>query len=197
MTQAQKSRSRPEPAQLPKGDVIRILLEQHARINELFGRIRNASGKSKQQLFDELRRLLTAHEAAEEMIVRPVTRAASGGNRIASARNAEEGKATQMLANLERLGSSSPGFSVELAELETNVVEHAQHEETEEFPLITTTRSEQQRAWMGMAVRAVETLAPTHPHVTAAGSTIAQYVLGPMVSLLDHGRDAAKKVLAR
>jgi iron-sulfur cluster repair protein YtfE (RIC family) len=197
MTQAQKSRSRPEPAQLPKGDVIRILLEQHARINELFGRVRNASGKSKQQLFEELRRLLTAHEAAEEMIVRPVTRAASGGSRTASARNAEEGKATQMLANLERLGPSSPGFSAELAELETNVVEHAQHEETEEFPLIITTRSEQQRAWMGMAVRAVETLAPTHPHVTAAGSTIAQYVLGPMVSLLDHGRDAAKKVLAR
>lgn len=196
MAQAQKSRSRPEPAQLPKGDVVRILLEQHARIDELFGRVRNASGKSKQQLFDELRRLLTVHEAAEEMIVRPVTRAASGGRRVASARNAEEGKATHRLANLERLGSSSPGFSAELAELETNVVQHARHEETEEFPLIIETRSEQQRAWMGMAVRAVETLAPTHPHVTAAGSTIAQYVLGPIASLLDHGRDAAKKVLA-
>ena len=81
----------------------------------------------------------------------------------------------------------------ELAELETNVVQHAQHEETEEFPLIIETRSEQQRAWMGMAVRAVQTLAPTHPHVTAAGSTIAQYVLGPIASLLDHGRDAAKR----
>jgi hypothetical protein len=54
MAPAQKSRSRPEPAQLPKGDVVRILLEQHMRIDELFGRVRNASGKSKQQLFDEL-----------------------------------------------------------------------------------------------------------------------------------------------
>jgi Hemerythrin HHE cation binding domain len=109
MAQAQKGRSRPEPAQLPNGDVVRILLEQHARINELFGRLRNTSGRSKQQLFDELRRLLTVHEAAEEMIVRPVTRAASGGHRVASARNAEEGKATHLLANLERLGPSSPG----------------------------------------------------------------------------------------
>jgi hypothetical protein len=158
--------------------------------------VRNASGKSKQQLFDELRRLLTVHEAAEEMIVRPVTRAASGGHRVASARNAEEGKAARLLANLDRLGPSSPGFSAGLAALETDVVQHAQHEESEEFPLIIETRSEQQRAWMGMAVRAVETLAPTHPHVTAAGSTIAQYVLGPIASLLDHGRDAAKKVLA-
>jgi hypothetical protein len=89
-----------------------------------------------------------------------------------------------------------PGFSAEFAALETDVVQHAQHEESEEFPLIVETRSEQQRAWMGMAVRAVQTLAPTHPHVTAAGSTIAQYVLGPIASLLDHGRDAAKKVLA-
>jgi hypothetical protein len=54
MAQAHKGRSRPEPAQLPKGDVVRILLEQHMRIDELFGRVRNASGKSKQQLFDEL-----------------------------------------------------------------------------------------------------------------------------------------------
>ena len=88
----------------------------------------------------------------------------------------------------------APGFSAEFAALETDVVQHAQHEESEEFPLIVETRSEQQRAWMGMAVRTVETLAPTHPHVTAAGSTIAQYVLGPIASLLDHGRDAAKKV---
>ena len=53
MAPAQKSRSRPEPAQLPNGDAVRILLEQHARIDELFGRVRNASGKSKQQLFEE------------------------------------------------------------------------------------------------------------------------------------------------
>jgi hypothetical protein len=59
--------------------------------------------------------------------------------------------------------------------------------------ILGTHSSEQQRAWMGMAVRAVQTLAPTHPHVTAAGSTIAQYVLGPIASLLDHGRDAAKR----
>jgi Hemerythrin HHE cation binding domain len=140
MAQAQKKgRSRPEPAQLPQGDVVRILLEQHARINELFGRLHNASGRSKQQLFDELRRLLTVHEAAEEMIVRPVTRAASGGHRVASARNAEESKAAHLLANLERLGPSSPGFPAELAALETDVVQHAQHEE---FPLIIETRCE-------------------------------------------------------
>src|SRR2546429_6990329 len=186
MAQAQKSRSRPEPAQLPKGDVVRILLEQHTRIDELFGRVRNASGKSKQQLFDELRRLLTVHEAAEEMIVRPVTRAASGGHRVASARNAEEGKATHLLANLERLGSSSPGFSAELAALETNVVQHAQHEETEEFPLIIETRSEQQRAWMGMAERAVETLAPTAPHVTRPGSALCPDRLRPNAFLPEH-----------
>jgi hypothetical protein len=109
MAQAQKKGRGLERAQLPKGDVVRILLEQHARIGELFGRVRNASGKNKQQQFDELRRLLTVHEAAEEMIVRPVTRAASGGHRVASARNAEEGKAARLLANLERLGPSSPG----------------------------------------------------------------------------------------
>ena len=155
--------SRQHAAQLPEGDVIWILLEQHARIQELFGHVRNATADSKRQVFDELRQLLAVHEAAEEMIVRPVTRAAADGNRIASARNHEEHMATHMLADLEKMDVSSQEFPTALAKFETSVVEHARHEETEEFPLILKARSEQQRAWMGKGLRAAEAFARRIP----------------------------------
>ncbi|MGE5293132.1 MAG: hemerythrin domain-containing protein [Micromonosporaceae bacterium] len=181
--------------QLPEGDFVRIVLEQHERIRDLFGQIHNVTGKRKQDTFDELRRLLAVHEAAEEMIVRPMTRAATGGGSVASARNHEEHMAAHLLADLEKTDISSETFSAVFSEFEKKVVEHAEHEEEEELPLILKTRNEQQRVWLGKALQAVETIAPTHPHPTSAGSTTAQYVLGPFASLLDHARDALKKVM--
>ncbi len=182
-----------QAAELPEGDVIRILLDQHARIEELFGQIHHETGKGKQERFGELRRLLAAHEAAEEMILRPLTRAAPGGRGIANARNHEEHMATHLLADLERMELPSQDFADGLAEFEAKVVRHARHEEAEEFPLILQSRSEQQRVWLGRGLHAVEAFAPTHPHPTAAGSTAAQYVLGPFASLLDHARDVVKR----
>jgi len=182
-----------EAAQLPEGDVIRILLDQHAQIEELFGQTHRATGKRKQDRFDELRRLLAAHEAAEEMILRPLTRAAPGGRGVANARNHEEHMATHLLAELEKMELPSQDFADGLAEFEAKVMRHARHEEAEEFPLILQSRSEQQRVWLGRGLHTAATLAPTHPHPAAAGSTAAQYVLGPFASLLDHARDVMKR----
>jgi hypothetical protein len=184
------SKGRLAAAELPSGDALRILLDQHARIGDLIGQVRRATGKRRRDAFAELRRLLAVHEAAEEMIMRPVTRTASGGNRIASARNHEEHMATHLLADLEKMDLSSQEFTQAFDEFATKVLQHAEHEEAEEFPLILRSRGGQQRAWLGRGLRAVETLAPTHPHPTAAGSTAAQYILGPFASLADHARDA-------
>ncbi len=190
---ATTSGSGPQAAQRPEGDVVRLLLDQQVRIKDLFSQVHEATGTRRQEVFDELRQLLAAHEAAEEMIVRPLTRAAAGGNRIANARNHEEHMATHLLADLEKRDVSSQEFSVSLAEFEAKVLDHAQHEEREEFPLIVKSRSEQQRAWLGRGLRVAETMAPTHPHPAAAGSTTVQYVLGPFASLLDHARDVMRR----
>lgn len=180
---------------LAAGDIVQLLLTQHTRIRELFAQVREASGPAKERLFGELRQLLVSHEAAEEMIVRPVTRAAATGGKVAAERNSEESDATRLLAGLEQMGTSSPQFDTELARLEASVAAHAQREESDEFPLLLATRSQQQRAAMGVAFRVAQLVAPTHPHVSAAGSTLAQYVLGPVASVLDHARDAAARLM--
>jgi hemerythrin superfamily protein len=183
---------RAKAAELPEGDVIRILLEQHARIREMFTAVTTAAGEEKSHRFDELRALLAVHETAEEMVLRPVTRETAGDS-VAEARMQEESEATKVLAELEKMDVSSADFNRTLSTFEKAVSEHAEKEETEEFPAILNRCDEDKRASMGKQVLAAEAIAPTHPHPSAAGSTTAQFAAGPFASLVDRTRDAIKK----
>ena len=189
MGDAAKDRAKAE--QLPEGDVIRILLEQHARVRDLFADVKSSSGEHKQQAFDELRALLAVHETAEEMVLRPVSEHIAG-RAVADARNHEEAAANKVLAELEDLDCSSAEFDQLLATFEKAVSEHAEKEESEEFPAVLAACDEDRRAKLGMRIKAAESIAPTHPHPSAAGSTTAQYAAGPFASLVDRTRDAIK-----
>lgn len=176
-------------ARLPEGDVIAILLRQHARVRELFSDIEAAEGEHKQHAFDELRALLAVHETAEEMVLRPISRKTAGEATV-NARNDEEREATEVLAQLEQMGAAAAGFDEMLATLKSMVTSHAEHEESEEFPSVLNARSEEERQKLGSAIRAAEQIAPTHPHPSAAGSPAAQYTVGPFAALVDRTRDA-------
>ncbi|GGX73599.1 hemerythrin domain-containing protein [Streptomyces minutiscleroticus] len=186
MGDAQKDRD--QAARLPEGDVVAILLGQHARIKELFGDVKTAQGERKQKAFDELRALLAVHETAEEVVVRPVTKD-TAGKAQADARNEEEAEANKVLARLEKMDVHSVEFDARFAEFERAVLEHAEHEEREEFPALRAGRTEEQLQKMGDRLRAVETLAPTHPHPVAAGKPMVQALTGPFASMVDRARD--------
>ncbi|MEX0429302.1 hemerythrin domain-containing protein [Nocardioides sp. DS6] len=183
---------RAKAAELPEGDVIRILLEQHARIRDLFTEVKTASGEARQTAFDNLRSLLAVHETAEEMILRPVTGEA-GGKEIADARNQEEAEANEVLAELEKLDVTTVDFDTRLVAFEKSVDDHAEAEEHEEFPLVLETCSPDMRRQLGSRLQAAEAAAPTHPHPSAAGSTAKQMVMGPFASLVDRVKDAITK----
>jgi hemerythrin superfamily protein len=173
-------------------DVVAVLLRQHERIRELFAELRTEQGEHKQQVFDELRALLAAHETGEEMVVRPATRKTVGDD-VADARNHEEDEANHVLADLEKIDVSSAEFDQKIAEFEQAVLDHAAREEAEEFPGLRAGRSEQDLKAMGRQLLKAERIAPTHPHPSAAGSTTAQWVAGPFASLLDRARDAISR----
>jgi len=178
----------------PHGDVIAILLEQHRRIRELFTHVKGAEGKRKQQTFDELRVLLAAHETAEEMVLRPVS-CEDAGPAVADARNQEEREAARMLSLLEAMDVSSAEFDRTFTEFEQAVLDHAEHEEQEEFPPVLARESQHTLVGMGTVLRAAEMAAPTHPHPLTAGSPIAQWMVGPWASLIDRARDAIKAAM--
>lgn len=185
---------RRKAAQYPEGDVIRILFEQHARIRDLFSIVKQAQGEQRKDAWGELRALLVAHETAEEMVVRPVTKDAGGGD-IADARNGEESEATDVLKKLDDMDSSSADFDRLVGELESSVDEHAESEEHEEFPLVQQHCDEEKRRKMGKQMMTVESIAPTRPHPSTAGSTAANYAVGPIAGLLDRARDAMSSAM--
>ncbi|MEV6793284.1 hemerythrin domain-containing protein [Streptomyces sp. NPDC051320] len=189
MSEAQSDRD--QAARLPEGDVVAILLEQHADIRDLFTLVKNSQGEAKKEAFDHLRTLLAVHETAEEMIVRPVAED-TAGKEEAEARNEEEKEANKVLSELEKMDLASPEFAAQLAEFEQAVIDHAEHEEREEFPAVRAGRTEEELQSMGKRLRKAERTAPTHPHPTAAGSPKAQWAVGPFASMVDRARDAIK-----
>jgi hemerythrin superfamily protein len=180
---------RAKAAQLPEGDVIRVLLEQHARIRELFADVKSATGEHKQQAFDELRALLAVHETAEEMVLRPVSKDVAGEG-VADARNHEEEEANKVLAQLEDMDCGSVEFDNLLASFEQSVSMHAEQEESQEFPAILSGCDADKRQSMGKRIKMAEKIAPTHPHPSTAGSPTAQWMVGPFASLVDRTKDA-------
>lgn len=171
--------------------MIGILLEQHARIRDLFSDVKTADGVHKRQAFDELRALLAVHETAEEMVLRPVAQDVAG-EAEADARNHEEEAANKVLADLEKMDVSGAEFDAVFARFEQAVIDHAEHEEREEFPSVIRECAADRRKGMGTMLRAAEKIAPTHPHPGAAGSPMAQWTVGPFASLVDRTKDALK-----
>lgn len=182
-------REREVAAQLPQGSVLAVLYAQHAEIRDLFTQVALAQGAARQAAFDQLRELLAVHEAGEEMVVRPVSKKVAGAD-VADARNGEESGAAHVLAELERLDVDDPQFLAALTEFENAVSEHAGHEENEEFPQILARVSLEDQQRMGERIMKAQKSAPTHPHPGVAGSTAAQYTLGPFAALLDKAKDA-------
>lgn len=180
---------REQADELPGGDVVRILLQQHAHIRDLFSNVRKTRGSERQQWFDELRATLAVHETAEEMILRPVAKRTAGAAEV-EARNAEEKAASETLAELETMDVDSGEFAANFDSFERAVIAHAEREEREEFPAVRAGCDRDQLRTMGYHLQSVLAMAPTHPHPKVAGSTTAQWMTGPFAALLDRVKDA-------
>lgn len=178
-------------------DVVTLLLEQHQQIRELFAAVRTSSGREQQESFERLRRLLAVHETAEELITHPWVRLTEGGNDVVDARLEEETESKKLLAAIDGMKVTDPGFAAGLAALEKAVLDHAAAEEREEFPLLQAGSDEQQLRRMASAVKVASALAPTHPHPSVGSSMTTNLMAGPIASLVDRTRDAVNQVLSR
>lgn len=185
-----------DPSVKTTQDVVAFLNAQHNRIKELFSETINApDNDTRKQAFFELRSLLAVHETAEEMIVHPRARQVlPGGEDIVDSRLDDENEAKQQLQLIEGMDTESPEFKSALIDLQTDVIEHAEHEEKEEFSQLGDKLSEADLKKMAGAVRAAEAIAPTRPHPGVESAT-KNLAVGPFVSLLDRARDAIEVAL--
>jgi len=183
---------RAKAAQLPEGDVIRVLLEQHAQIRDLFTKVNASTGEAKKEAFDHLRALLAVHETAEEMVLRPIT-AKVVSESVAEARNNEEKEANAVLSELEKLDVDDVDFATRFAAFHKSVDEHAEAEEHQEFDQVIATCDAQQRQQMGTKILAAEATAPTHPHPSVEPGSAKQRLVGPFAAMVDRAKDAFSK----
>lgn len=121
------------------GDVVEFLVDQHDELRTLMARVLGATGPDRQRAFDAARAALARHEAAEEAVLRPLTREAPGGGDLAGHRTGEEEHAASALAVLERYDVDGVPFETEFRSFEEAVLQHAEKEETVEFPLLRRT----------------------------------------------------------
>ena len=171
-------------------DVVKFLRDQHNLIKDMFDEVLSASEpKAREKAFTELRALLAVHETAEEMVVHPRARALDDGDAIVDARLKEEHEAKEQLSKIEDLDIGSQEFIDALTRFRDAVVDHAEHEENEEFNKLQRKLDADDLKRMAGAVRAAEAIAPTRPH-PGVESAPANLLAGPFAMMLDRARDA-------
>jgi hemerythrin superfamily protein len=177
-------------------DVVKFLKDQHNLIKDMFDEVLSASDTdAREKAFIELRQLLAVHETAEEMVVHPrVRHEAANGDEIVDARLEEEHKAKQMLTKLEKMDVGSQKFIDELTKFRDAVIDHAEHEENEEFTKLQRNLNADDRERMAKAVLAAEAISPTRPHAGVESAKM-NFAVGPFVSMLDRARDAIRAAL--
>ncbi|HVQ48762.1 MAG TPA: hemerythrin domain-containing protein, partial [Mycobacterium sp.] len=82
----------------------------------------------------------------------------------------------------------SKEFIDELTKFRDAVVDHAEHEENEEFSSLQRKLDSDDLGRMAKAVLAAEAIAPTRPHA-GVESAKANFAVGPFASMLDRARD--------
>lgn len=179
-----------------KQDVIALLEEQHKEIRRLFGEVEQASGEERRDAFHDLVRMLSVHETAEEELVHPEVRRLAEGEQVVEARLGEEQRAKELLSTLDEMGPEAEGFDTLLLQLKEDVLAHAEHEETAEFPLLRQAHDQRRLEAMADTVRAAEAVAPTRPH-PGTESAAKNVLLGPPAALVDRARDAIRGALGK
>ncbi len=137
--------------------IIEDLKAQHVHIAALLRRIEQATGTARAAAFDDFRGYLAAHEAAEEEFVHPAARSGQGG--VVEQRLAEEHQAGMLISEMEALDVDSAEFDVKFGQLQRAVIEHASHEEHQEFPDLTAVDDPHTLIRLRQAIRLVGSLA--------------------------------------
>ncbi|RLP86417.1 MULTISPECIES: hemerythrin domain-containing protein [unclassified Micromonospora] len=178
----------------PEEDVVDLLLAQHAQIEQLFLLVIGSTGDTRRDAFDELVKLLAAHETAEEEVIHPLARTlpGGGGDAMVDDRLDEERQAKQTLQTLIAGGVDADGFDTGIILLRDAVLTHARYEERYEFPHLRQHVPADRLRSLAGAVRVAETTAPTRPHPSAQ-SAKGNLAAGPALAVIDRVRDAVRK----
>jgi hemerythrin superfamily protein len=175
-------------------NVLDLLISDHRMAEQLLDRFDSVPSSGRSEYFCEVVHELVRHEMAEELVVYPALRSdAPNGAAQADARIAEQSEAERMLDEMEKLDPESPEFRAKFLQLRTAVLEHAEAEESQTFPLLQQTESASKLDEMGERYERAKSSAPTHPHPHAPDTPPGNKIMGTIAAILDKTRDAMSR----
>jgi hemerythrin superfamily protein len=181
------------PTTLSSTDIVQLLLTDHQEAKELLARFDGLSPDDRAPYFCEVVSELVRHEVAEEHVVYPIIRrGAPGGEAEAKARIAEETGAEVLLADMEKLDTTSAEFETKFMTLRQAVIAHASSEESTTFPLLAELEDAESRIALGGRYEHAKSVAPTHPHPHAPHTPPGNSLLDPVAALFDRARNAVR-----
>ncbi|HEX5095003.1 MAG TPA: hemerythrin domain-containing protein [Acidimicrobiia bacterium] len=121
-------------------DVVDAIRKDHREIEQMLAAVESAQGTAKKDAFDQLARKLSAHEAAEEEVVHPLTEDL-GATDVAASVEMEESEASVLLSDMASMDVASSEFEAAFQKLKLAVMAHARHEESEEHPRLKENES--------------------------------------------------------
>jgi len=181
------------PTTLSSTDIVQLLLTDHRDAEELLARFDGIGPNDRATYFCEVVSELVRHEVAEEHVVYPIIRrGAPAGGAEANARIAEETEAEGLLADMEKMDTTSAEFATKFATLRQAVLAHASSEESTTFPLLAELEDAESRIALGGRYEHAKSVAPTHPHPHAPHSPPGNLFLDPVAALFDKARNAVR-----
>ena len=178
-------------------DIVDRLTDDHNQIRSLFAQVETTPANQRGDLFRHIVSELARHEAAEEAVVHSATRDdVPGGEQVAEAVLEEESQAEQLMADMEQMDPTGEEFLTSLERLRDDVLAHAEHEETEEFPRLREHLDTERRVQMAEGFERLKGVAPTHPHPHTPQDPGVRAAAGPIVGVFDRARDAARSVFS-
>ena len=141
-------------------DIVDVLHREHEQIRRLCTDVRMAPRDRKKHPLAALRQAVHLHQLGELTIAHPAARNSSpNGDTIARACQSEGERVERSLTELGRLGVEQPDFDAKFAVLSGALLDHAAHQERDEFPLLRRYVPAQRLHMMASAMQDVRVMA--------------------------------------
>src|SRR5438105_4921288 len=173
-------------------DATRLLEQDHREVEKLFDRFEQARGDTEQKgkIVDEIVKELSIHAAIEEEIFYPEVKASvRDGEGLVAHSIDEHQEVKELLADLEKMSPSDPGFHQKVESVISDVKEHVEEEEGEMFPKLRDAISANRLLEIGEKLEEGKEKAPTRPHPMAPSEGPAAKIAGRAAGLMDKARD--------
>jgi len=151
-------------------DVATVIHEDHERVNELFGQLKQGRGRQ-QEIVDTIITLLSQHATAEEQVVYPRLEEAQTTNKLRDIALDEHQTMKNILARLEEVGAASSEAARLMGQLQFEVTRHVFEEEAQILPMLRSVIGEQEMQDLVEEFVAARDGAPTRAHDSVSGRT--------------------------